>query len=771
MATSGNMRTTAWVAESGSQFSLVFKWSENLQSIENNYTTINWSVEGSALRSDGTGSTGYVMTQNITLKIDNVVIFQHLMEIDGQLELRNGKVLASGTHVISHTANGSKTFTAYLEAGIYNWSPRNSATSNFTLDAIPRAAVLKSVPSKFYDDENPTITYSNPAGNSVTSLQACISLDGTNADIAYRDVSKTGTSYTFPLTTAERNVLRAATTGKNSRSVQFKLRTTIGSTVDSDIEYTTFEIRNPKPTISPEFEDVNDITFALTGDRSKLIRYHSNVKVTIGATAAYGASITDKEVTCGSTKLTADGIIYCVTTNKFIIKVADSRGNTSEYTDPYSNFVNYIKPTCNLSNNMPDGEGNYTLKVTGNYFAGYFGKQNNALNVYYRYKVAGTEWNSANQEWTLIPAYVDGNMYTATASIKLADYTAPYVFQAYAKDVLNTTINSPAERTIKATPVFDWGASDFKFNVPVYDQYDTMFRNGRAAYTGDGSAAIDPNTTLEELCLTSHANAPKGSGTYFFIRTMFYDVKTTTTSRVQIAYPYNKTDSLYYRFYIASNGYWQTWRRITSDNDFLVPATTDDANTTLKRHILTNVNTPVSGVYMYIDTMFNGDPASSTYKTQVAYPYDRVGSTYHRYYNGSKWSAWIKHLTTDDLDTTEYAQIKLLWTNASPSSSFGSQSVDVNLSGYDFVKIDFNIYVDAGNYSDYTVSSSVKVGEKGIVFSNSDTGTEPSSRSFITTTSKVSFGYAYYYTSISGSLKESSGLLRPIRIYGIKGVS
>ena len=107
--------------------------------------------------------------------------------------------------------------------------------------------------------------------------------------------------------------------------------------------------------------------------------------------------------------------------------------------------------------------------------------------------------------------------------------------------------------------MFDWGESDFKFNVPVYDEAGALFGNGMAAYTGGGDDGIDPNTTLEGLCLTSHSNAPQGKGTFYFIQTAFYNAKTVSAARAQIAFPYNKTGSIYHRCY--KSGAWSSWAR------------------------------------------------------------------------------------------------------------------------------------------------------------------------------------------------------------------
>lgn len=461
------------------------------------------------------------------------------------------KTLFTKTVDVEHDSEGKKTLycSASFATGVS--SGTITASKSLVLTDIPRFATIESAPN-FNDEENPTITYSNPAGTSVESLRACISLDGTNADIEYRDISKTETSYTFNLTDAERDVLRAATTGANSRTVKFYVRSEIGGSYQGSNLERTFTIKNPNPTINPTITDSNSTTVALTGDSNKLVKYYSNAAITIGAAAVKKATLTSKKVTCGNKSLTADGTINAVESNSFVFTATDSRGNTTEETVTPP-FVNYIKLSCNLANNMPDGEGNMTVKATGNYFNGSFGAKSNSLNVYYRYKTVGGSYSS----WAAMTVTKSGNTYSATANVTGLDYQTAYVFQTYAKDALATVYS--AEKTAKATPVFDWGENDFKFNVPVYDKFGALFGNGLAAYTGGGDTGIDPNTTLEELCLTSHSNAPQGAGTFYYIHTAFYNSKSATAARAQVAIPYNKTGSIYHRYY--ASGAWSTWVR------------------------------------------------------------------------------------------------------------------------------------------------------------------------------------------------------------------
>lgn len=96
----------------------------------------------------------------------------------------------------------------------------------------------------------------------------------------------------------------------------------------------------------------------------------------------------------------------------------------------------------------------------------------------------------------------------------------------------------------------------------LYDKYDKIYPNGVPVYGGGNGP--DPNTTLDSLILSAHANAP-GSG-FKYIYTAFYDNKTTTSNRGQFAIPYGDSSNyVYYRFYY--NGSWSAWKRLINDNE------------------------------------------------------------------------------------------------------------------------------------------------------------------------------------------------------------
>lgn len=418
------------------------------------------------------------------------------------------------TVTVPHNSDGSKTAIIFWKWGVRStWAGILNPSGSFqvTLTTIPRAASITSVPVSFTDEENPTIYYSNPAGAAVTSLKACISLTGEAADIAYRDIGKTGTSYKFALTDAERTVLRNATTTDPSRKVYFYIATVLSGVTTRVSAPSTLRIVNADPVIAPTIQDSNDTTYALTGDRNKLVRYYSNAAITIGASGQKGATIASTSVTNSGKTLTADGTIDGVTSGVFSFVATDSRGN-SESKPVEKTMVDYILISCIMGNSQPTGTGNFTLSVSGNCFKGSFGAVENTLSVHYQYKVSGGSYGS----WTAMTVTQSGNTYTATASITGLDYDKVYIFQAQAQDKLSSS-TSP-ERPVTARPVFDWGQNDFNFNVPV------TFQNSLSV--SGGKLLLDDN----DICLSLTGTCQLGS----YRCTVFPLCKLSTTANTAL---------------------------------------------------------------------------------------------------------------------------------------------------------------------------------------------------------------------------------------------
>ena len=383
--------------------------------------------------------------------------------------------LASVTSgAIAHNANGKKSitisvsyrFNATISGTFYG---TQTATATVDLDTIAKQANITAAPN-FNDEGNPTITYSNEVGNIVDSLEACISLTGAIDDVPYRAISKTGTSYTFNLTAAERKTLRAATTDSNSRTVRFYVKTVLDGETYLSYLSKTLTIVNGNPTLSPVIEDIDSGMLALTGNKNKYVRYYSNPKYTMNAAALKEATIKSVKATCGSvTRTSQTGEFYNIENDSITFSVTDSRGNTTSKVVPLD-MIDYVKLSCNLAVTTPSTDGNSTLTISGNYFNGSFGATNNSLTVQYRFKENDGEYG----DWIAATATITNDIYKATVNITGLNYLNTYTFQARCWDVV--TIVESAEKKVKTIPVFDWGDEDFNFNVPVKLSNDTVLR-------------------------------------------------------------------------------------------------------------------------------------------------------------------------------------------------------------------------------------------------------------------------------------------------------
>ena len=444
-------------SQGSNTFTLELTLTENSTSVSGNSSSVSYTLKLKSTTKDF-----YQYRVGASVSLDGKTVATRDRHTAAQIGIGtySSVTLLSGTATVGHGADGTKTmalsYSLDMASASYTPGPM-SGSGSMTLTTIPREASMTSAPN-FTDEDDPVIKYSNPAG---FPIYAYIEVrEPLSRPIAERKI--TGSSYIFEFTESERNVLRSINTTSNTQLVRFVVRTDMGGYSMYSWLDRTLTIKNPAPTLSPTVVDANSATLALTGSGDKLVKYHSNAKVTFGAAAVKGATLKSKKVTCATQALTADGTMQGVESGTFSFSVTDSRGNTTAKTVT-KDMVNYVRLSCNLGDGMPDGEGTFALEVTGACFYGSFGAVDNALAVEYRYRVQGEEtWG----EWTAVDSVLPlGFTYLARARVEGLDYQATYQFQARATDKLET-VTTP-EKTVKSLPTFDWSGKDFNFNVPL----------------------------------------------------------------------------------------------------------------------------------------------------------------------------------------------------------------------------------------------------------------------------------------------------------------
>lgn len=451
MALNGGVSTNAY---NGRYYTLSW-WAA--QSISGNYSNINWTLIAN-------GATGSWLAER-TLIVD--IAGTKVVNKSDRVERYDGTI-ATGTLKLNHDAAGKKSFSVSVQAAVYGASVNCTGSNTFTLDTIQRGAVITAAPN-FNDTDSPTISYTNHAGTKATVLQAGIGFASDSIDIPYRDISKTGTSYTFEFTDEERAKLWGNVKKGTTCTVHFKIKTTVDGNTTYSVLAKTMTLTDAKPVIQPTLEDTSPNSKALTGDSSKIIKGFNHIKYSSNAVGQKGATIASIKVENGGKTYSVDNYYITRTEdNVFRFTVTDSRGNKNTKTVSMP-MADYMPITTALEATIElDSEAETTakaiLEVTGNYWTGNFGKQDNALTIKYRYKIGDGEYN----EWLTAAAdsvTISDTSYNATIEVKGLPYRESCTVQAAANDKVFSF--DTKEIVLKTIPVFDWGANDFNFNVPI----------------------------------------------------------------------------------------------------------------------------------------------------------------------------------------------------------------------------------------------------------------------------------------------------------------
>lgn len=306
--------------------------------------------------------------------------------------------------VVSHNNDG--TFPGkYVGISANSWHMSGSAGGNIYAGNIARQAHVTSA-TDFNDESNPTIKFTNPGG-----LRINARLEFAGSVIRRDNIANTG-SYTFNLTNEERNLLRSKCPNSNTLAVREVIATCLSGTTENFWSWQdkTMTIVNANPTFNHfEFEDVNPITLALTGNYQNIIQGYSNVKAIIPAEfiAKANKSATmlkysfvsgdkQKDITYKANQETSN-IINNVKIGVFNVYAIDSRNNSTLVTKNANKTIAY-NPV--IKNNIIVSRENGISEITKLYVKGVvdlvnFGNVINSIKESkFRYKISSlSEWS------------------------------------------------------------------------------------------------------------------------------------------------------------------------------------------------------------------------------------------------------------------------------------------------------------------------------------------------------------------------------------------
>ena len=320
-----------------------------------------------------------------------------------------------------------------------------------------------------------------------------------NLLVGYKLAPVAEDSYSFLFSDQDKEILYNKFNDVNTAGLQFAVKY---KNLNSDPIIMTypvvFDIVITPPTLEYTVKDVDEFTRSLTGrgDEGVVVKGKSDIQFTLTPRAYKNASIAHYYVRNDGLQVSGKETVIFKDTeySVFTLYIKDSRGNV--YTEKITlDTVNYLPPTCNLAADIPKADNTIKVTLHGQYYDGSFGAQNNFLQFKYKYT---SNISSNDIDWTSITPEsinIGYGSYNTTLLIPIPNQADTYTITFQVIDAFGP-INSNSV-TVKATPVFDWGQHDFKFNVPVTVNNDLIVTG--QIIKGDGTAAIADDPAMDYI--------------------------------------------------------------------------------------------------------------------------------------------------------------------------------------------------------------------------------------------------------------------------------
>ena len=415
MAKSGSITTN----ESHGR-SVKLSWSLSSQSVENNQSTLSWSITGAG------SASGWVMTGGFKAVINGTTVYS--TSTDTRIQLYNGTSVASGTTKITHNADGTKSFSLSIEAGVYTYAVSVTASGTHTLDTIPRASTVSATNTNMGSASTITITR---ASSSFTHTLT-YSFGSTTGTIVSKTTS-TSVSWTPALTLA--NQIPNAVSGTCTITCDtYNGSTKIGS---KTCTLTLTVPASVKPTMTSV--TATRVDGDVPAAWAIYVQNKSKATVTInGAAGAYGSTISSYSISGGGYSSTASsfttGLLAASGTITFTAKVTDSRGRVSDAKTVSISVVAYSAPSFSsyisqraTSAGVINDDGTYIRGLISFSYATCSSKNTITCATYYK-KSSATSWTNANKSFSSGTAFTFGGGAISTESSYDVKYTITDAF-------------------------------------------------------------------------------------------------------------------------------------------------------------------------------------------------------------------------------------------------------------------------------------------------------------------------------------------------------
>lgn len=393
-------------------------WSAT-QSVTNNTSTISWSLAGA-----GSANASWYMAGGFYVKIAGQVVCN--WSTDTRIKLYNGTTVASGSLTVSHSSDGTKSFSVEIQAGIYTYARNCSGSGSFSLNTIPRASSISwgSGNSTTAGVTNGAIISISRASSSFTHTitYAFGSASGTICD----KTAATTVKWTIPMSLL--NQIPNATSGTGTLTcTTYSGSTAVGT---STLKLTVVAPSSVKPTISSMSVSLDNSANSVIREWGLYVVGYSKAKIKASASGSYGSTVSSFTIS-GGYSTTQSGSSLSYTGSKFTssgdktfnVVAKDSRGRSSGTKSLGITVYAYSNPSISALSVQRSSSDAKKIIVKANWSFSSVNNKNSATATLYYKKSSSSGWTtygtiSKNTNVTLTADFAEEYSYNFKLIVK-----------------------------------------------------------------------------------------------------------------------------------------------------------------------------------------------------------------------------------------------------------------------------------------------------------------------------------------------------------------
>lgn len=390
----------------------------------------------------------------------------------GVWTFENEVIISSPAKTITHNSDGTKSLSLSASAKNTYWNINKSLSATVDLPKINRLAIVTSA-SDFTDEENPTLSFNNPAGFTVYPYLNFYDNNNNLVYQLYRNSETITSPYTWNITGEERSALWRATNKQQTYKVNVGVDTYNGTTkLGNNSKAQTMTYVNAKPSQSTVFTETNQKVIDVLGNSNAdtIIQNVSQLKLVSTPTVKKSAtvskilfehnnlSVEDKESPYEYT--------FTVINSKFKVTIVDSRGYSipTEYTKSIIEYTPIDITQYSFKRYNPTSS-DIVFNAKIKYKQTTFKNTANVPTIKWKVGEQGTLNTISSSDYT-----IDNTNDTITITNLVLSNVLSYQNSEKMYLYVNDLLTEDTEYTLvtKGIPTFDAGEHDFQINGDLF---------------------------------------------------------------------------------------------------------------------------------------------------------------------------------------------------------------------------------------------------------------------------------------------------------------